>query len=159
MQLMPPTARGLGVTNLETLLDPATNIDTGTRYLGQLSRQFSGNPGLFIPAYNAGPGTVQRLIARYGNTPAAIFPHLPPSTQDYVRAVTGGSSSTAPSSVLSPPRTMAVAAPPIASPSSSADLFQNIYNYVFGGEPEAAPEALPVTAVDPLTIALRSLLR
>lgn len=61
MQLMPATARALGVTDP---FDPAQNLDAGARYLRQQLERF-GDIRLALAAYNAGPGAVQQ----YGGVP------------------------------------------------------------------------------------------
>ncbi|GAB1644139.1 transglycosylase SLT domain-containing protein [Krasilnikovia sp. MM14-A1259] len=61
MQLMPGTARGLGVTDA---FDPAQAIDGGARLLARNLREFHSLP-LAIAAYNAGGGAVHR----YGGIP------------------------------------------------------------------------------------------
>lgn len=76
MQLMPDTARGLGVTNIE---DPDQNIEGGVRYLRQQLDEFGDVPRA-VAAYNAGPGAVRD---HKGIPPYA-------ETQNYVKSITNG---------------------------------------------------------------------
>ena len=57
MQLMPGTARELGVTDS---FDIEQNIDGGVRYLKKMIDRFDGDVKKALTAYNAGPGTVER---------------------------------------------------------------------------------------------------
>jgi len=74
MQLMPATARELGVANA---YDPRANIDAGALHFRRLLDRFR-DPQLALAAYNAGAATVER----YGN---AVPPY--PETIEFVRRV------------------------------------------------------------------------
>ena len=74
MQLMPDTARDMGVVNA---MSPEDNIRGGVRYLAWLLEQNSGNTLLATADYNAGPNAVKR------------YNGIPPfeETQTYVKRV------------------------------------------------------------------------
>lgn len=84
MQLMPGTARGLGVTDP---FDPTQNINGGTKYLGQMINKY-GDYQLALAAYNWGPGNVDKAIKKYGNSWSAISKNAPKETQNYVSKIT-----------------------------------------------------------------------
>lgn len=57
MQLMPGTAKDMGVINA---FDARQNIEGGVKYLAWLLESFNGDIKLATAAYNAGPGAVKR---------------------------------------------------------------------------------------------------
>lgn len=82
MQVMPGTARGMGVRDPRAMLsNPVLAISTGAAYLKKLQSQFGNDVPLVVAAYNAGPGAVvkyKRTVPRYRET------------QGYVRKVMSG---------------------------------------------------------------------
>jgi soluble lytic murein transglycosylase-like protein len=84
MQLMDETAKGLGVADS---LDPAQNIDGGTRFLSYLLRKYEGNVSTALAAYNAGPGRVDRLGIKNDQDVALHLDKLPSETQKYIYKV------------------------------------------------------------------------
>ncbi|TFB32314.1 lytic transglycosylase domain-containing protein [Pseudomonas sp. F01002] len=75
MQLMPDTARELGVKNV---YDPKANIQGGAKYLKHLMTLFDNDISLAVAAYNAGP---QAVLSRGGVIPPFA------ETQRYVPSV------------------------------------------------------------------------
>jgi hypothetical protein len=73
MQLMPATARSLGVSDS---YDPEQNVMGGTRFLKDMIQRYNGNVDAALAAYNWGPGNVDKRPD-----------HLPRETRDYLTRV------------------------------------------------------------------------
>jgi len=70
MQLMPATARSLGVSDS---FDPEQNVMAGTRFLSDMLSRYNGDVDSALAAYNWGPGNVDKRPDR-----------LPRETRDYL---------------------------------------------------------------------------
>jgi hypothetical protein len=86
MQLMPATQIDLGVQNP---FDTEANLNAGVRYFKQMLDRYSGNVGLALAAYNAGP----QRVPQGGKIPDI------PETQSYVLSILGQLNEEEPSAV------------------------------------------------------------
>ena len=80
MQLMPGTAKELGVNPL----DPMENIQGGISYLKKMYNKYQ-DPALAAAAYNAGPGRLDRALRSEGG-----LGNLPRETRNYMVGLASG---------------------------------------------------------------------
>jgi soluble lytic murein transglycosylase-like protein len=88
MQVMPATARALGVRKPETLDDPSVALSVGQKYIVQLLDNLGGNLMALGGAYNAGPGAVNRWreTKAGGDDPLLFVESIPVfETRSYVK--------------------------------------------------------------------------
>lgn len=95
MQLVPSSAAevarrsGLAWSGGESLYDPATNIQLGTRYLAQMAARFDDSLWLASAAYNAGAARARQWVDARGTLPPDLFVATIPfkETREYVARV------------------------------------------------------------------------
>jgi len=95
MQLMPATGRStareirLPYRGIDTLIDPASNIELGATYLGKMHERFGRHPAVATAAYNAGPVRVAQWLPDSAPIDARVWVETIPfdETRDYVRRV------------------------------------------------------------------------
>jgi hypothetical protein len=128
MQLMPATAKEMGVTNPN---DPTQNIMGGARYMSQMLDKY-GDVNKALAAYNAGPGAVDK---------AGGIPNFP-ETQGYVKRISANYQGKPMAQSTLP------GLPPTAdSASAGADPFSKL----MGGSTTAAAPSAPAEDGDPFS--------
>jgi len=132
MQLMPDTAKEMGVTDVN---DPTQNIYGGAKYLSQQLDKYGTVP-LALAAYNAGPGAVDK---------AGGIPNFP-ETQAYVKRTMGAYQG------QNMPKSQMPGLPPDASAAGGDDPFSHFLAST-GGQQKAAsaPAQAAASADDPFS--------
>jgi soluble lytic murein transglycosylase len=77
-----------GPVNRDILMDPAKNLEIGSRFLGFLWKHFNGAPPLAIAGYNAGEGAVDRWLGDKNNAGIAIDEFIESIPYDETRGYT-----------------------------------------------------------------------
>lgn len=84
MQLMPATAKGLGVENS---YDPRQNIMGGTKYLSSLIKNFDGDLILAMAGYNMGGTRVKNLGITPNSASESAYSSIPSGVMSYAKKV------------------------------------------------------------------------
>lgn len=79
MQLMPETAKELGVTDMT---DPIQNLKAGSKYMEQLLTKYNGDLALGLMAYNWGMGNVDSWLKKGAN-----IQDIPKETKEYIQKI------------------------------------------------------------------------
>jgi hypothetical protein len=113
MQLMPDTARELGVSNR---FNPEQNLRGGARYLKQMMERYPNSLPMALAAYNAGPNTV----SRFGGVPPF------PATKRYIHNVLSYFAKSVPGSSNNPKKLYRARKKPDSDPTLVADAHQRV---------------------------------
>ena len=106
MQLMPKTAKGLGVTDS---FDIRQNIRGGTKLLGQLLRQYDGDVEKALAAYNAGSARADQDRSKWPKETKRYVPAVLSHYKNIKQGKDKGQSTPAPTSTPTPTSTPASA--------------------------------------------------
>lgn len=81
MQVMPSTARDPGFGIRPSDGSQADDVRVGREYLAKMQQRYGGDMAKVWAAYNAGPGALDKALARGGDNWLRLMPR---ETQDYV---------------------------------------------------------------------------
>lgn len=81
MQVMPATARDPGFGIRPSDGTQADDVRLGREYRAAMEKRYGGDLAKMFAAYNAGPGRIDDLMARYGSNWLA---YAPAETRNYV---------------------------------------------------------------------------
>lgn len=89
-QVVPETAKspGFGVTPIQNN-SQEEYLRFGGDYLNALIKNFGGDQTKAVAAYNAGPGAVDRAVAKAAKSGGSFVSYLPAETQKYVKKIIG----------------------------------------------------------------------